>query len=556
MRWKEILKKCEALAANLNIKNQDVFKHFIEEWEKSKDLSFYTRLQEQNKQLLDVLELNTILNSRQSSNSILMAILDKAIETTRAERGFLLLGEQPEVTIARNFDKEWIQDPAFKISRSIAQSVLTTGKPLVTSNAQEEPGIESCGSVRDLGLRSVVCLPLKTKEKTLGVLYLDNRFCLDAFSCHFFPVLQALADQVSLVIYNTQLMQTLDKTMQEWKKSQESKENARDANAYSSLCSKEEELSGVYRFGDILSVNLQMKNLFQIARQAALSDVPILITGESGTGKGLLAKAIHQASKRKNGPMVSENCAAIPDTLLESELFGYVQGAFTGAMENKKGLFSIADKGTLFLDEVGDMSLSMQGKLLKALETGTIRPVGSSTWQKVDIRILCATHRHLPDQIAQNLFREDLWYRLRVVALELPPLRQRIEDIPVLVQHFLSQSHEALEKKIQEIESSAMEILLNYPWPGNIRELEHEIKKIVALKRKGEKITKDDVASLKTDAPGYIPIPSRLSLKEAVQRFENNYILQTLSETKGNKTEAARLLGVSRRSLYNKFSPP
>lgn len=139
MRWKEILKKCEALAANLNIRNQDVFKHFVEEWEKSKDLSFYTRLQEQNKQLLDVLELNTILNSRQSSNSILMAILDKAIETTRAERGFLLLGEQPEVTIARNFDKEWIQDPAFKISRSIAQSVLTTGKPLVTSNAQEEP---------------------------------------------------------------------------------------------------------------------------------------------------------------------------------------------------------------------------------------------------------------------------------------------------------------------------------------------------------------------------------------------------------------------------------
>lgn len=294
----------------------------------------------------------------------------------------------------------------------------------------------------------------------------------------------------------------------------------------------------------IISRSAVMESLLQQTKQVAMSDFSLLIHSESGTGKELLAQAIHQASHRAKKPFTAINCAAIPEQLLESELFGHVKGAFTGADKSYQGLFQASDGGTLFLDEIGDMPMGFQVKLLRALQEKEVRPVGSAQAVKVDVRIISATHKNLQEAIKEKTFREDLYYRLNVVELALPPLIDRREDIPLLAQHFLNHSNQQTSLEINGFSQEAMEILIAAPWPGNIRQLQNVVEQSVALSR--ENII---VASLVKNAlrDESCSLPSFQQAKEA---FERDYLAKLLKLTAGNVSQAAKIAQRNRTEFY------
>jgi two-component system response regulator GlrR len=287
-----------------------------------------------------------------------------------------------------------------------------------------------------------------------------------------------------------------------------------------------------------------MEDLLRQARLVAESDVSVFIHGESGTGKELLARAIHRASARSQRPFLAINCSAIPETLLESELFGHSKGSFTGATSSHKGLFQAADSGTLFLDEVGDMPVSLQAKLLRVLQERQVRPVGSTETLAVDVRIISATHRNLEEAMAQGRFREDLYYRMNVVSLNLPPLRDRREDIPLLARSFLAQVAARTGKDLKSFSPEAMELMVTASWPGNVRQLFNLVEQAVVLATT-EVIPASLVERALREKPGEI-----LSFAEARSRFERDYLAQLLQITEGNVAEAARLARRNRTEFY------
>ncbi len=295
---------------------------------------------------------------------------------------------------------------------------------------------------------------------------------------------------------------------------------------------------------NIISRSTVMTSLLQQAKQVANSDFSILIHSQSGTGKELLAKAIHQASNRKNKVFTAINCAAIPEQLLESELFGHIKGAFTGAERNHQGLFQATNGGTLFLDEIGDMPLSFQVKLLRVLQEREVRPVGSTQAVKVDVRIISATHVNLTNAIKANTFREDLYYRLNVVELELPTLAQRREDIPLLVQYFLNQAVARSNVPIKNINQEAMELLISAPWPGNIRQLQNVIEQSIALSSESI-ISANLVKNALRDDSTQFP-----SFQQARDHFERDYLSKLLKITAGNVSQAARIAQRNRTEFY------
>lgn len=295
---------------------------------------------------------------------------------------------------------------------------------------------------------------------------------------------------------------------------------------------------------NIISRSAIMESLLQQTNQVAQSDFSLLIHSASGTGKELLAKAIHQASNRHNKPFTAINCAAIPEQLLESELFGHVKGAFTGAGKNHVGLFQATNGGTLFLDEIGDMPMSFQVKLLRALQEKEIRPVGSTQSIKIDVRIISATHKNLQQAIIDKTFREDLYYRLNVVELELPLLSERREDIPLLAQHFLSHVEMESQSKVKAFSAEAMELLISAPWPGNIRQLQNVVEQSVALSP-GLLINASLVRSALREETSQLP-----SFQEARDQFERDYLANLLKMTAGNVSQAARIAQRNRTEFY------
>jgi two-component system response regulator GlrR len=295
---------------------------------------------------------------------------------------------------------------------------------------------------------------------------------------------------------------------------------------------------------EIISQSAVMEDLLQQARLVADSEASVLIQSESGTGKELLARAIHKASRRCGEPFVAMNCSAIPETLLESELFGHVKGAFTGAMQTYKGLFQAANQGTLFLDEIGDMTLTFQAKLLRVLQEKEVRPVGSSETIPIDVRVISATHRDLDQAVAAGEFRQDLYYRLNVVTLVLPPLAKRPEDIPLLVAHFLGQLSERGGREPKSFSPEAMELLISAPWPGNVRQLQNVVEQTCALST-----TSVIPASLVRKALHNQP-PQVLSFAEKRDQFEREYLTQLLRMTAGNVSRAARLAQRNRTEFY------
>ncbi len=319
------------------------------------------------------------------------------------------------------------------------------------------------------------------------------------------------------------------------------------------------QLNQEYCFSNIIGISPPIKVVLNRIQKVADTNSTVLITGESGTGKELIAKAIHYNSPRRNRPMITINCGSIPAELLESELFGHAKGAFTGATGVKKGLFEEASGSTLFLDEIGELPLPLQVKLLRAIQDGEIRRVGDNRPIQMDLRIIAATNRDVDEAVAQGEFRDDLYYRLNVVSIHLPPLRQRREDIPLLVKHFLVKYTEKHNRPIRIIAPDAVDSLINYDWPGNIRELQNAIEQAVIM-CDGEVIQPDDLPEKIhfADAKVRVIIPeNRLNLKgilnEVLEQTENQLINRALELTEGNRTKAAELLGISRRGLLYKL---
>jgi len=314
------------------------------------------------------------------------------------------------------------------------------------------------------------------------------------------------------------------------------------------LSDLEEKLKEKHRFHNIIGKSLRMQKVYRLIEYLADTETTVLVTGESGTGKELVASAIHHRSKRADKPMVTVNCSALAETLLESELFGHVKGAFTGAIKDKAGRFQLADGGTVFLDEIGDISPIVQLKLLRVLQEREFERVGDSKTIKVDVRVIAATNRNLKEKIRLGEFREDLYYRLKVVEIAIPPLRKRREDLPLLVNHFCRLFENSFKKKIDGVSDEVLTTFMNYSWPGNVRELQHAIEHAFVICR-GRNITLDHLPS---EIIEYYRGTRRAHGKKFVN--EPHEVLQALNKTDWNKAKAARMLGISRQTIYRKIS--
>ncbi len=318
------------------------------------------------------------------------------------------------------------------------------------------------------------------------------------------------------------------------------------------------QLRSRYRFENIVGTSTALRRVLETVEKVADSDSTVLITGESGTGKELIARALHFNSRRADRMFVTVNCGAIPEELLESELFGHVRGAFTNAIAHREGRFAVANGGTIFLDEIGDMSSSLQVKLLRVLQDKTFEPVGSSKTVKVNVRVIAATNQDLEQAIRERRFREDLFYRLNVIPIETPALRERREDIPLLVHHFLQVMNQEKGKRVEGLSPAALELLCEYDWPGNVRELENLVERLVILRGEGTIDVEELPLALRraaerpTVAAPRVP-PAGIPFNEVVDRFETDLILQALERTQWNKNRAAQLLGLNRTTLLEKM---
>jgi len=504
------------------------------------------------------------LNSEMNLDRILNLIMDHVVEVAQAERGFLvLLASDGKITVpvARNFQGEDVMNPEVGFSRSIAERVAKAGEAVLTVDATSDDRFTSIASIHEIAPRSVLCMPFKEKTGlTVGVVYIDNRIARGVFSKEHLRALQGFTDLAAGAIHRAQLTKEreqliarLNAALAELKNKYEEQGGKLQA-MKSALEARQDELETKYSYKHIIGESPAMRRTFKLLDKVVDSEETVLIEGENGTGKELIARAIHYNGPRQKGAFVAENVAAIPETLIESELFGHMRGSFTGADRDKPGLFELADRGTLFLDEVGDMPLNLQTKLLRVLESREVRRVGDKRMRKIDVRILSATNRDLRRMVEEGEFREDLFYRLRVLSIDLPPLRERKGDIALLCSHFLKTSAPSGHKP-KQITPRALAALENHDWPGNIRELENEIKRLTAVA--GEVIHEEDIsehvrhgptASLADAAPDQVR-----NLEKLVRQVEIEELRKALALADANKTKAAEMLGISRFTLQRKM---
>jgi len=476
------------------------------------DVSAYHKLHEFSERLLRNYKLENLLET----------LMDTVIEITNADKGFLILteGESLEVKVARNLKKENILNAVDQFSDSIVERVVRERKPIIISDALHDDQFSNSKSVMNLKLSSVMCVPLLERGNLLGLIYVGNDNVIDLFEEGTLNVLKIFAAQASLLLRNALLVNELQLDNQ-------------------SLAERLDR----YTFGDIIGSCEPMQDIYKRIRKIAGTDVSVLITGETGTGKELIAREIHRRSNRASGPFVTINCGAIPENLLESELFGHVKGAFTGAVATKDGRFQLAHGGTLFLDEIGEMPLNLQVKILRALQERTVNKVGGNKPEKVDIRIIAATNRVLEEEIRQNRFREDLYYRLNVVNIHLPPLRERGEDVVLIAKYLVSKYAQEFDSPVRGFSPNAVIAMKKCDWQGNIRQLENHIKKATILTDKT--LLGPDDLGLTQDMQGEI-----VPLSKAKEEFQRQYINEVLARNNGNRTKTARDLGVDPRTVF------
>ncbi|WP_437969418.1 sigma 54-interacting transcriptional regulator [Sorangium sp. So ce260] len=513
--------------------------------------------------VLKLLEINRRLSSTLDAEEVLRLAMDAAIELTGAERGFVILASRPsspddrgkarlEVAVARNLDRERVGKSQLKFSHGIAKRVVERGEAVLTVDALADERFHGNASVHALRLRSIVCVPIRAHGAVLGAVYLDNRFQRGKFAEGDADLLGAFADQIAVALHNGRLMAELrDRTraLEE--------EQRRVAELMRSQADEIERLShelertradARHDFPEIAGRSAPMRAVLALCERVAESDVTVTVTGESGTGKELVARAIHSGGPRREGPFVAVNCAALPEALLESELFGHVKGAFTGAVRDHGGLFLSARGGTLFLDELGEIPVGVQAKLLRALQEREIRPVGSDRSVAVpDVRVVCATNRDLREEVARGRFREDLYYRISVIEIRLPPLRDRPDDIPAIAEAIVEKLAARQGRPAFRLSRGALRRLMSYGWPGNVRQLENVLSRACVL-APGPEIGPADI-----QLPAAAPAP-RARSRGDYRGAEAERIRAALDLARWNVCEVSRSLGIPRTTLYRKLA--
>ena len=429
-------------------------------------------------------------------------------------------------------------DEPVTIPRSILRRVSRERAAVVIADAPSEA--MSSESLLGASIYSTMGVPLWKGDELLGVLQVDSRGAPAMFGSSDVDLLGVLAANASLAIANSRLIRKLSLAEQNLKK-----EN-------SFLRARERGNSQEVR---IVGQSRAISELFRQLDKVVDTRVSVLVQGETGTGKELIASALHQRSKRRDRLFVAQNCAAFPENLLESELFGHKRGAFTGATDDKKGLFEVADGGTLFLDEIGEMPLALQVKLLRALQEGEIRPLGGTGVRRVDVRIVAATNRELEAEVKAGRFREDLYYRLKVFPIRVPPLRERRDDVPLLAKHFLERYALEFGKPVAGVSDDALALLSAYDWPGNVRELQNEIQRLMIQMDPGQLIGPELLSPRVRQVEGILTQANNAkgTLREMVDQVERHILTDTLREHGNNKTAAARALGITREGLHKKL---
>ncbi|NOQ83293.1 MAG: GAF domain-containing protein [Myxococcales bacterium] len=504
------------------------------------------------------------LASERDLDKLLSAITDGALTLSGAERGFVLLVDDNGALEARTIRgaQTELGEQTAAFSRSIAETVLIDRVPVVTVDAAHDSRVQDYMSVHQLMLKSVACLPIESRGRTWGVLYLEHRSARGRFSGTDLSLLRAYADQAAIAIETSRLFERIEAQNHDLERANGA---LREANEHleQRLQGKTEALQRTQREiariqassarGDrwgLIGASDGMRRVYEVLDRVAVNDVPVVIIGESGTGKELVARAVHRGSHRAEGPYVSLNCGAIPDGLLESELFGHVAGAFTGATRAREGVFRQADGGTLFLDEISDMPPRMQLDLLRVLQERRVRPVGSEDEHSIDVRLVTASKRPLRDLIEEGTLREDLYYRLAVVELELPPLRARRSDIALLCGHFLRRIADEHSEPKKRLSPSAIQRLSAHDFPGNVRELEHLLVN-AAVFCAGDTIEAEELA-IET-GHSLPPTSSGADNFRDFKDAERDRIVQTLNAHGWNRAKAARALGMARRTFYRRL---
>ena len=460
---------------------------------------------------------------------ILSLSLSMVLDITQAERGFIVLvgkdGSFQNLT-ARDISDTEVTSPEYQTSHTMVKKVVKTKRSRLVSDTSLDDLLRTAKSVVDLRLHSVLCVPIIHKKQVLGVAYLDTTSPIQTFSEADLLLVEEFANRIAPVIAHA----------------------IEQAQLQSRLAALEEEVRTRYSYASIVGHSKPMRELFSVLDSIIDTDVTIYVYGETGTGKDLVARALHYSSRRSDASFVSVNCAALPESLLESELFGHVKGAFTGAESDRAGLIETATGGTLFLDEIGIMPLDMQAKLLRVIEEQNVRRLGSTDARNVNVRIVCASNTRLENLVEEGAFREDLFYRLNVVRIELPPLRDRREDIPLLTEHFLSEFALEAGENIRKIDSEALAKLYAYTYPGNIRQLRNILQQAFLMSRTRITVKHIDSAlrAQRHEAQPESAIARRLSIEEYMKEF---VIAHQHDHT---ETELARLLGITRQHLYKK----
>ena len=492
----------------------------------------------QNSMYQTLYEIGKLLIAEKDIKKLLQLAIDKVIDATNAQRGMIMVfGEDGELLFetARHFDKQDIDRPEFEISKTIIQSVVETSKPVVLKNALDEDRFQKSKSITQLQILSVACVPLRQGDSNFGAIYIDNRKATAIFDQGTGNLLQEFANLIGVAVKNA-----LD--------------HRRLLERQRKLAIELAEKQG---YAQIIGESKAMRDILDLVDEIADTGATVLIRGETGTGKELIARALHTKSARRDQEFVALNCAAIPENLIESELFGHERGAFTGAQQRKSGWIDAANKGTLFLDEIGDIPLSTQVKLLRFLQSGEYSPVGQTRVKKADVRIVAATNRDLAEMVQEGEFRQDLYYRLNIIETILPPLRDRGEDVLQIAAYFQARYAAQFKKTGIILSEAAKAFLLSYAFPGNVRELENMVQRAILLAR--EKIIAPHhlkPATSEGEAASAELVDERqfnAAKQKVVESFEKAFLQARLKETRGNISESARRAGMYKANFIQKM---
>ncbi|HEY0099680.1 MAG TPA: sigma 54-interacting transcriptional regulator [Pyrinomonadaceae bacterium] len=472
-----------------------------------------------------LIKLGEIVNTIQSLKALQRRLLESIFEAIPAERGAILLIDESLENPASVFAMDRVRGPAHPVhvSRTVARLVLSEGRAVLSNNVVESDTLAKSESLTAAKIHSLLCVPLTLHKRITGIIYLETSESGAVLNESHLRVLSAIASFVSGVLDNMRHV--------EWLES----ENRR--------------LQGdIHAERNIVGESARMQEIFQFIAKVAPTDSTVLLRGESGTGKELVARAIHRTSTRADKPFVAVNCAALTETLLESELFGHEKGSFTGAYAQKKGKFEIAEGGTIFLDEVGEMSPPAQTKLLRVLQEREFERVGGTRLIKANVRVVAATNKSLEKAIENGAFRQDLYYRLNVISRVMPPLRERGEDIPLLASYFVIKHSAKCKRRVTGLSTQARAILVGYHWPGNVRELENAIEQAVVLGSM-DRVQPEDLPEHILEASG-APGEGGMNYHEAVREAKKQLLQKALNQAGGSYTEAAKLLGIHPNNLH------